>query len=906
MKNFETHKNVYYRAIGLLVVLLCLCQTHAYAQVVDTTATDSVEAVQPSQNQNLENEGTSSGNQPANLEEGQVHFQASDSLVFNLRGDRKADLFGSAKVTHQSAELTSGKVSLNLDKSLVGATTVTPEDTLSQPVLVREGERIRSKKITFNYETERGRFEVARVKVSQGNLTGTKVKNTSPHVVFLEDAIYSTCTLDHPHYYIKANRMKVVDQEKVFFTNARLYILDIPYPLIFPFGYLPGQINQKQSGLLQPTYVTQGQSNRSLGIQNLGWFQYFNDYIVGQASVDIYNSGTFFLDASSSYSNRNNYSGQVQIGYSRERGLVSSDPDFSVNTQKRLSINHNQQFSPYASMSADINLRTQDFFRRNSFDIDERVETSTSSSINYRYRHPENIYNFSISARQNQNFQTNTTRLSGPSASFSLKQFSPFASDERGGSTNNAWYENISLRYQNTFESNFDYTPIRADSARISWFDALLNPSKYREATGRDDHYNYGFRQQASISAGSLLPSDKINLSSGINYNEYWFPTTTRRTFNADSNRVEERQVRGFTTARDFSGNVSLSTTVYGIMNRGIGNLESFRHTIRPSLSFSYRPDFSKDFWGYFREVQVDSTGRTQQYSIFRNEVFSGPSAGEQRSLGISIDNVFEAKQVRRDSTGETKERTIRLIDRLSLRTNYNFAADSLKLSDLSASMSSSIIQKINIRANANFNFYERDSLGTKIDQFLIKSSGKPFELINFSLNASASFQGGRDGGIQLSNDPYYPQNYDPFNQSIFDQFDPRFNQRPVQNLNSPWSVSLNFSYSWRLNPSGENNKSATLNAQQIQFQLTPKWSFSTRIGYDFIQKDLTPSQFSLNRKLHCWNLSFQMNPFGEFQYFAFRLSVDSGQIQSIFQKLPGLKNLERTSSPTGRRVGGF
>ena len=888
MNKCGTHKNVRYRAIGLLIAMLCLCQTQVYAQVIetDTTATDSVRTVQPLQNQNA---SANTGNQQTNVEEGQVHFQASDSLIFNLRGARKADLFGSAKVTHTSGELTSGKVSLNLDKNLVSASTVSPEDTLSQPVLVREGDRIRSESITFNYETERGRFEVARVQVSQGNLTGTKVKNTGPHTVFLEDAIYSTCTLDHPHYYIKANRMKVVDQEKVFFTNARLYILDIPYPLIFPFGYLPGQIQQKQSGLLQPTYVTQGQANRSLGIQNLGWFQYFNDYIVGQASVDLYNSGTFFLDASTSYSNRNNYNGRIQVGYSRERGLVSSDPNFAVNTQKRLSINHSQEFSPYANISANINLRTQDFFQRNSFDIDERVETSTSSSINYRYRHPENTYNFSISARQNQNFQTNVTRLNGPSANFSLKQFSPFAGDEAGRG-NNAWYENISVRYQNTFESNFDFDPIRADSARINWFEALLNPSRYREATGNNDHYNYGFRQQASISAGSILPSDKINLSSGIN---------------ADSNRVEERQVRGFTTARDFSGNVSLSTTVYGIMNRGIGNLESFRHTIRPSLSFSYRPDFSKDFWGYFREVQTDTLGNTQQYSIFRNEVFSGPQAGEQRSLGISLDNVFEAKQVRRDSTGEKKERTIRIIDRLSLNTSYNFAADSLKLSNLNASMSSSIIQKINLRANATFNFYETDSLGRQIDQFLIKNSGKPFELINFSLDASASFSGGENGGIQVNGDPYYPKNYDPFNQSIFDQFDPRFNQRPVQDLYSPWSFSLNFSYSWRLNRNGENDKSATLNARQIQFRLTPKWSFSTRLGYDFIQKDLTPSQFSLNRKLHCWNLSFQMNPFGDFQYFSFRLSVDSGQIQSIFQKLPGLKNLERSSSPSGRGFGG-
>ncbi|WP_395257352.1 putative LPS assembly protein LptD [Halalkalibaculum sp. DA3122] len=910
--------------IGALLLLLLLGSAERlYAQVdqaqPDTVETDTLQDarqtpdLQQQQRQQMQRAGQQGqmgagpgGGQPQ--QEGQVNFSARDSLVFNFKNQRNATLYGQSKVTHTSGELTAGKITMDLNRHEVNASTQTPEDSLSQPVLQREQERIRSNSISFNYQSEKGRFEVARTKMQQGNLIGQRVKNADRHTVFVEDGIYSTCTLDHPHYYIKADRMKVVDRDEVFFTRARLFILDIPYPLVFPFGYLPLKgIDQRQSGLLQPTYAFQETDSRGLGLQNLGWFQHFNEHLVGQASVDIFTSGTFFLDASSQYNVRDRFNGSVQVGYSRENSsLEATDPGFNTTVAKRVSINHSQTISPYASFSTNINYRTSNYFKRNSYDPNERAQTSTSSSLNYRYRHPENAYNFSISANQNQNFRTNTVRLSGPKMNFSLEQFSPFSSGNRTGGDPTFW-EQLSIRYQNQFESDYEFQPTRGDSARINWLEALFDPAKYREATGSDEHFRYGFEQNLSFSLGDLWPGNFVNLNPSLNYNEYWFPTSIRKTFNPDSNRVETEKVRGFESARDFNTGLSMNTTFYGLWNQNIGNITAFRHTVRPTLSFNYRPDFSSDYWGYYREVQTDSTGnRTQKYSIFEDEVFRGPGSGESRSLSFSLDNVFEAKQVKRDSLGEKNERNIRLVDQLNFSTNYNFAADSIKLSDLNANFSTSVVEGVNIRASARFNFYQRDENGRKIDNFLWEKGNRLLEPTNWSVSASTSFDwGGRGQGIQMG-EPSYPASYDPFNQRMFRGFDPRFNRRPVQPLKSPLRVSFNFSYRWSLNPNGSPNTSATLNANNIQFRLTPKWQFSTQLGYDFIDEGLTPSRFSLSRDLHCWNLSFEMNPFGDFQYFFFRLSVDSGQLAGIIQKLPGLNNLERSSSPTGRGRGGY
>lgn len=893
----------------MLALLLGLSQP-LVAQ--DTTAVqDTLQEQTIPEGQREAQQRQQSASQPE--QEGQVNFQATDSLTFDFERQRIATLFGDANVIHTSGELQAGKVAMNLDSSIVRANTQTPQDTLSQPVLIRDDDRIRSNKIAFNYKTEKGRFEVARVGIQDGNLIGTKVKNESPHVVYLEDAIYSTCQLDHPHYYIQADRMKVVDEEEVFFERARLYILDIPYPLIFPFGYLPGKIDQKQSGLLQPTYAYQQRQTRGIGLQNFGWFQYFNDYLTGQASVDIFTSGSYYLDAQTNYRVRDKLNGNIDIGYSRENsGLEPTDPDFSTNVQKSLSISHQQDFSPYASFNTNVNLRTEDFNQRNSYDPDERAETSTRSNLNYRYRHPEGTYNFDISIRQNQNFATNVSRLSGPDASFSLKRFSPFNNQQTSGQ-DSKWYETISIRYQNSFNSDYEFQPTAGDSANVNWFEALLDPQKYRDATGETEHYQYGFRQQVDLSMNQLIPSRFLNVSANGSYNEYWFPTTTRKSFNADSNRVEERQVRGFTSARDFNTGLNFSTTLYGLMNMNIGNIQSVRHTLRPSISFNYSPDFGSDFWGYYRTVQTDSATApgqqppTQQYSIFENEVFSGPGRGEQRSIGFSLNNTFEAKSVKRDSTGEKKENVINLIDQLNLSSSYNFAADSLKLSNLNASMRARVLPGLSINANAQFNFYDRDNQGARVDDFLIQTQNKPFELTSFSTSTSYSVQWG-DGGLQANDKPYYPQQYNPLNQSIFHPVDPHFNRQPVQQFNSPLSFSIDFSYRWNLNPSpnADNNKSATINARNINLKLTPKWDFRTQLGYDFVEGEMTPSQFSLSRNLHCWDLSFTMNPFGDNQYYFFSLRVNAGQLQSIFQKLPGLNNLERSSSDSGRRPRGF
>lgn len=828
-----------------------------------------------------------------------IRFTAADSLLFTLGSRRIARLYGNAKVEHTKGTLTAGTIELDLGETTMSATTAVPGDTLTEPVLQRGKDQIRSRSVKYNYTTDKGKFDVTRVSIDQGAVRGEEVKRAAPHVVFIKDGRYSTCELDHPHFYIRASRMKIVDEEEVFFTNARLFILDIPYPIPFPVGYIPSGFDKQRSGLLAPTYAFQDQNGRGIGLQGFGWFQYINDHVATTVSGDLFTSGTFYLSNRTEYNWTQQTRGSFGYSYSRDQGMEPTDPDFTRNIQQQLTWQHSQTLNPYSTLNMDINLRTSKFFQQNSYNVNDRAQTSTTSRIGYNYRDPEGLFNVGTSLSQSQNFSNNSVTVAGPSVNFGMRRLTPFAGGVRRA--NAPFYETLSLGYNNRINSQFQFTPLQNANPDITWLDALFSPSKYRDVTGNRDHIRYGMQHNLDGTI-QLLSGNRANVNATGRMTEYWYGETIRKELNTTTNRLDERRVREFSSTRDFGASITLNSTIYGISTRALGPYEGFRHTVRPSISYTWRPDFSTRSWGIYRTVQSDTSGRTQRYSIYEKGIFGGPGAGRQNVIGLNIGNVFETKRVRRDSTGEKSEQIVRLIDNLSLNTSYNLAADAFKLSDLNANISSSVIRNLNLSANANFTFYQFDSLGRRVDQYRWDAGRSPVRLQRFSMQFGSQFQQGEQGGISVRGAPsHFPETYDPLDQTDFRNIDPGFSSYPIEPLRVAWSVSLSFNYSWEWVTDTERRRAAVLNAQSVQVRLAREWQAGTSIGYDFIERRLTPSQFNVTRQLHCWNMSFVWDPFGATPYYLFRLTVNSAQMQGIFQKLPGLNNLERSSSPINR-----
>ena len=63
---------------------------------------------------------------------------------------------------------------------------------------------------------------------------------------------------------------------------------------------------------------------------------------------------------------------------------------------------------------------------------------------------------------------------------------------------------------------------------------------------------------------------------------------------------------------------------------------------------------------------------------------------------------------------------------------------------------------------------------------------------------------------------------------------------------------------------------------------ITPSWKVTLQSGYDITARALTPTQLSLFRDLHCWQMSLQVVPFGTRKSFAFSLSAKASMLKDL------------------------
>ena len=353
-----------------------------------------------------------------------------------------------------------------------------------------------------------------------------------------------------------------------------------------------------------------------------------------------------------------------------------------------------------------------------------------------------------------------------------------------------------------------------------------------RVKTNGDLNIRGGFNHSISTSFSPKI--GYFNFTPNFSYNEKWYNKYTVEEFIKSpftgNDTLNIRDAHKINAVRTFNTGISAQTKFYGIFNPNVFGIASIRHTVNPSISYNYSPDFSKPGWGYYSSY-VDTQGIVHRYDKFQREIFGGVSAGEQQNLGFSLTNIFEMKTKVDPTDTTSKEKKIQLLN-LSANMSYNFAADSLRFSDLSLSYRTQVGDLLNISGATSFTPYDYTAAFSRINKFLVNEGKGLLRMTNLSFSVSTSLSGeklkSKETEVKKPEDKPADEleNIDrQIYQGIYSQKEADFS--------IPWNLSLSYNYNISKPTPLQVTEYSNLNGS-IDFNLTPNWKFSVTGSYDF------------------------------------------------------------------------
>ena len=818
---------------------------------------------------------------------------AKDSVVEVFSdGQRKIYYYGDVSVKYDNLELSADYMEYDMKTGTVYARGTL--DTLTgewkgQPVM-KEGKSTYSmEEVRYNFNTQKARITNMITQQEDGLLHGKNIKMLPDRSINITKGQYTVCDLEHPHYYLKLTAAKVITKpsQKTVFGPAYPVIEDVPLPIGLPFGFIPKRPD-RATGLLMPTF---GEENaRGFYLKDLGMYFVFGQYLDLSVTGDIYTLGYWALDVNSRYKVNYKCNGNLSLNISNDQTGEKGSTDFMQTRNFGLKWSHSQDSKahPGSTFSASVNFSSPSNNRYNSHSVSDALQNQASSSISYS-KNWGGKFNLSINALHSQNSRDSSYAFTLPNVTFSVSRFYPFKRKNRVGKEK--FYEKFSLGYNTTLQNkvNFKASEFMKD--------------------GFMDKFQNGMTHNFQIGLPNFTIAKYLNFTPNVSYGQNWFFRKTEYEYNPETDRVESRDAGQFSTfgiSQTYSGGISMSTRLYGMFNFGKAHkIQAIRHVVSPSMSFSFSPEKGTHFNGYRTLTYTDKNGELKDYdyNIYSGQLYSPPGKGKSATMSLSIGNNVEAK-VRdlRDTTGAGVKK-IKLIDQLNLSTGYNFLADSLKLSNIGITMSTSVFEKVGISANVNFDPYAIDERGRKINKFNFQTQGwgKALRLTNASASLSYSLSGkgeviGNDGSKtdDGSGGGEAPQNSADYYRRIY--------YHPITgeyipggwlyytNPSVPWSLNFNYSFSYSRSYQYTNGQLITNNryTQTLgvsgTIKLTPKMNLNATTGFDLMAMKMTTTQLSATYDLHCFNISVSWVPTGQWQSWSFRIAANAAALSDLLK----------------------
>lgn len=845
-----------------------------------------------------------------------VTYSANDSLVYDAM-TKDAKLYGNSEVKYENMDLKSDKIRMNLDSSLVHATG-SPDSTeksgiKGRPVFVMGADNYDTDTIAFNFKTKKGLVQNALTKQEDGFLRSKLSKRTATGDVYLAHGRYTTCDKEHPDFYISLSRAKVRPGKDVVFGPAYIVVADVPLPFAIPYGFFPFT-KSYSSGFIMPSYGDE--QNRGFYLRDGGYYFAISDKMDLKLIGEIYTKGSWGLTATSNYRKRYKYNGSFLFSYQDTRTGDKGMPDYAKQTSFKLQWSHRQdaKANPFMSLSASVNFATSSYERNNltsMYNPQSLTQSTRTSSVNWSTTFSSIGMTLSSTANLSQNMRDSTISMTLPDLNISISRFYPFRRKHAAG--DERWYEKIAMSYTGQFSNSINTKENK-----------LMHSSLIKD-------WRNGFQHNIPISANFTL-FKYINLNPSFNFTDRMYTNKVTKSWNERTQTEVADTTYGFHNVYNWNLSLSASTKIYGFWkpNRKLfgDKVQAIRHVITPTVSFSYAPDFSASRYGYYQTYQkTDADGNVSlvQYSPYQNELYGVPGRGRTGSISWSFDNNIEMKvKSDKDSTGFKK---ISLIDQLGWSMSYNMAAKEKPLSDLTVNL------RLKWWKNYTFNMtgvfasyaYELDDQGKPyVGNRTYWGMGKWGRFQGMSQNISYTltpekikklFGGAKDDDTKKNKKGDDDEIDTDIESNVDDTMidaqhgaskDDKGGKADTDGdgymrFSMPWS--LTFGYGITMSENTDINKfnyktmrypykfTQTLNVSG-NLRISDGWNISFSSGYDFDNHKVSMTTASLQRDLHCFNMSCSvvLAPYASYN-FTFRCNASTLTDALKYDKRSGYSN---------------
>lgn len=889
-------------------------------EIVDTTKMDSMQLAIYHHNRAIDDSIRldSINRQRANGINSPVQYSAEDSLVYDAMS-KTARLYGASTVKYENMDLASEKIHMSIDSSLVHATGArdTTDTTgvrlMGTPVFTMGADKYESDTMAFNFKTKKGLISKVYTQQEDGFLQSEISKRNANGDIYLQHGRYTTCDAKHPDFYIALSRAKVRPGKDVVFGPAYLVVADVPLPLAIPYGFFPFT-KSYSSGFIMPTYGDE--NSRGFYLRDGGYYFAINDKMDLKLLGEIYTKGSWGLSAASNYNKRYRFNGSFYVSYQDTKTGDKGMPDFSRQKSFKIQWSHRQdsKANPYSSLSASVNFATSSYERNNLnslYNPQTLTQSTRTSSVSWSTTFSSIGLSLSSTANLSQNMRDSSIAMTLPDLNISISRFYPFKRKHAVG--DEKWYEKISMSYTGHISNSINTKE-----------DRFLHSNLIKD-------WRNGWNHSIPIS-GNFTLFNYLNISPSFNFTDRMYTNKVMRSWDDTRQREVCDTIYGFNNVYNYNLSISASTKMYGfyIPSRKIfgDKIQAVRHVITPSVSFSYAPDFSASRYGYYKTYQktnADGSVDLVEYSPYSEQLFGVPGKGKTGNISFDLSNNVEMKiKSDKDSTGFKK---LSIIDELGLSMSYNMAAKEKPLSDLS--------MRIRLKWWKNYTFnmtavfasyaYELDANGHPyVGNHTLWGMGKFGRFQGTSQNFSFTltpdkikkwFGGGDDKDDKKKKNK---DDEDGMDTDIESNVDDTMvaGQRGAKKksgggkaetdadgymrFNMPWSLTFGYGITMRENTSGKfNTKSMRYPYKFTQnlnvsgnVRLSDGWNISFSSGYDFERKELSMTTASLQRDLHCFNMSCSvvLAPYTSYN-FSFRCNAATLTDALKYDKRSGYSN---------------